>query len=68
MVDAREHERQQRVGGAGLFGVGEGHRREVGVGAELVCDGVHIVEAGQMQCAQRQFAADAVHGGQRHPH
>ena len=43
---------QQRVDGAGLLRVGEGHRGEVRIGRELALDDVHVGEPGVHQRVQ----------------
>ncbi len=52
----------------GSSGLGKATVGKSGSGLNWRCDGVHVVEAGEMQRAQRQFAADAVHGGQGNAH
>ena len=54
----------RHVEGAGLFGVGEGHGREVRIGIGLRCHEGDVRETGLGQDARGDRGAHAVHGGQ----
>ncbi len=59
--------REREVHRAGLLGVGEGHGREVRIRFELLGDDDGRGEAGLLEDAQEDLAADAMHGRVRQP-